>query len=136
MSEGFDLRKEWLFAGLIISFCVIYVLWYPATIAILDESTIVALAYSILYGSIYLERCGVKLGTAHRRPRGGNAIAVSRGAAVAGDRYELASYLIVTAGFFLAGAFIVRAMLSREGLGSGWTRSIFCWRALCITHRQ
>lgn len=62
MSEGFDLSKEWLFAGLLISFCVIYVLWYPATIAILDESTIVALAYSILYGSIYLENAGSNWG--------------------------------------------------------------------------
>jgi hypothetical protein len=125
MSEGFDLRKEWLFAGLLVSFCVIYTLWYPATISISDESSIIALAFSIKHGTVYTEGAGpfwgLQIGD-HLISKFSPFHAAMLVPAMAID-WKL--IFLVSASFFVAGAFIVRAMLRREGLGSGWTALYF-----------
>jgi len=125
MSERFNLRKEWLFGGLLLSFCLIYLLWYPATIAIGDESTIAALAYSIEHGSIYLETAGRNWGNNlgnHMVGMQSPFHAALLSPAMAANWHLI---FVVSAGFFVAGAFILRAMLRRAGLGSGWTALYF-----------
>jgi hypothetical protein len=125
MSERFDFRKEWLFAGLLAGFCAIYALWYPATISILDESSIIALAYSIAQGTIYTEATGPNLGLqigAHTVEKQSAFHAAMLSPAMATDWHLV---FLVSAGFFVAGALIMRAMLLRHGLGSGWTALYF-----------
>ena len=125
MTGRFDLRKEWLFAGLLAAFCVIYALWYPASISILDESSTVALAYSLEHGTVDTTIAGPFWGL----PVGSRSISKFSPfhAAILVPAMAISWRLvfIVTAGFFVAGAFIVRAMLLRDGLGSGWTALYF-----------
>ena len=124
-STRFDLRREWLFAGLLAAFCLIYALWYPATISIEDESSNVALAYCIAHGTIYTEAAGQLWGL----PIGSHNVSKFSPfhAALLVPAFALNWKLVflVSAGFFIAGAFIVRAMLLRDGLGSGWTALYF-----------
>ena len=40
MPQRFELRRESLFVGFLLSFCLIYTLWYPATISIDGETGI------------------------------------------------------------------------------------------------
>jgi hypothetical protein len=121
----FDIRSEWLFIALIASYCAIYALFYPATISILDESSIVALAYSIAHGSIYTENAGPFWDAPvhnHMIGKFSPFHAALIAPAIAID-WRLA--FLVSAAFFVTGAFVLRAMLRRDGLGSGWTALYF-----------
>ncbi len=125
MTGRFDLRKEWLFAGLLSAFCVIYALWYPASISILDESSTIALAYSLEHGTVDTTVAGPFWGL----PIGSHSISkfspFHAAVLVPAMALNWRLVFIVTAGFFVAGAFILRAMLRSEGLGSGWTALYF-----------
>jgi hypothetical protein len=125
MSERFDLRKEWLFAGLLVGFCVIYALWYPATISIADESSIVALAYCLKHGTIYTEAAGPLWGIQIANHEIEKFSPFHAAMLVPAMAINWKLIFLVSAGFFVAGAFIVRAMLRREGLDSGWTALYF-----------
>jgi len=121
MSKRFDLRKEWLFAALLLSFCFIYALWYPATISIADESSIIALAYCIEHGTIFTEAAGelwgVQIGNHLIEKFSPFHAAMLVPAMMVNWRLAF----LVSAASFVAGAFLLRAMLSREGLGNEWT---------------
>jgi hypothetical protein len=125
MNARFDFRNEWLFAGLLVSFCAIYSLWYPATISILDESSSIALAYSIEHGTIFTEAAGPFWGL----PLGNHTISkfspFHAALLVPAMALNWRLMFIVTAAFFVAGAFILRGWLRREGLGTGWTALYF-----------
>jgi hypothetical protein len=119
------LRAEWLFVSLLAAFGLIYLCWYPASYSIEDEAHILSLAYSIDHGSIFPDHAGPDAGL----PMRGHLVskfsvvhAALMAPAVATD-WRLG--FLVTAGFFVAGAFIVRSMLVREGLDSGWTALYF-----------
>lgn len=122
---GFDLRREWLFAGLLGSFCLIYALWYPATISISDESSILSLAYSIEHGTIYTEGTVSLLGIRLRSYVVSfySPFHAALLVPAIGTNWRLA--FLVSAAFFVAGAFIMRGMLRRSGLGSGWCALYF-----------
>jgi hypothetical protein len=53
---------EMLFAALAASFCIIYLLYYPASYSILDESSTLGLSYALAHGTIYLDRVGLDTG--------------------------------------------------------------------------
>jgi hypothetical protein len=53
---------ELLFAALVSLFCIIYLLYYPASYSILDESSTLELSYALAHGTIYLERVGLSSG--------------------------------------------------------------------------
>jgi len=125
MSGRFDLRKEWLFAGLLVSFCVIYALWYPATISIDDESSTIALAYSIEHGTVYTEAAGPFWGLLIGNHMVSKFSPFHAAVLVPAMAMNWRLSFLVSASFFVAGAFILRAMLRREGLGSGWTGLYF-----------
>ena len=122
---GRGIAKEWLFAGLLASFCLIYVRWYPATISVEDESAILSTVYSFEHGSLFI---------LDPRPRSGfwfgNHI-ISRfspfHAALLVPPMLLNWHLgfLVAATFFIIGAFILRGMLLRSGLGSEWCTLYF-----------
>jgi hypothetical protein len=125
MTKRFDLRREWLFAGLLAAFCLIYALWYPATISIEDESSNIALAYSIEHGSIYTEAAGQLWGLPIGIHNVSKFSPFHAALLVPAIALNWKLVFLVSAGFFIAGAFILRAMLLRDGLGSGWTALYF-----------
>jgi hypothetical protein len=119
------IANEWLFAGLLASFCLIYVGWYPATISIEDESAILSTVYSIEHGSFFI---------LDPRPKSGVWIGnhiISRYSVFHAALLVPAALLdwrlvfLVTASFFISGAFILRGILLRNGLGSEWCALYF-----------
>ena len=119
------IAKEWLFAGLLASFCLIYVRWYPATISIQDESAILSTVYSLEHGSLFI---------LDPRPKSGFWIGnhiISRFSSFHAALLLPAMLLnwrlgfLVTATFFVIGAFVLRGMLLRSDLGSEWCALYF-----------
>lgn len=107
------------------AFCAIYALFYPATISIFDETSIVVLAYAIAHGTIYTEVVGQLWDFSlhgHMIGKFSPFHAALLAPAIA-TAWKLA--FLVSAAFFVGGAFIVRGMLRREGLGSGWSALYF-----------
>ena len=114
-------RREWLFLALVAAFCAIFLLKYPASFAIADESEILSLAYSIAHGTVYPDRAGLLTWNplmelavgGHRIVKYSPFHALLLAPAVASD-WRLA--FLVSAAFFIVGAFAVRAMLREAGL--------------------
>src|SRR5271163_537462 len=125
MPQRFELRRESLFVGFLLSFCLIYTLWYPATISFDDESSIIALSWSIEHGTVFTEDAGPVWGL----PVGSHSISkfspFHSALLVPAMALNWRLVFLVSAAFFIAGAFIIRAMLLRDGLGSGWTALYF-----------
>jgi hypothetical protein len=116
----FDLRREWSFAAMLAAYAVIFLVWYPATYTISDEGNYIALARAIWHGTIFVDRAGGFWGL-----RVGNHLVSKYSlfhSAILAPAFALDWRLmfLVPAGFFLAGAFILRGILNRHGLGSGW----------------
>jgi len=111
---------ELLFAALVASVCIIYLLYYPSSYSIKDESATLRLSYALAHGTIYLERVGLTTGLTIN----GHAVSLYspfHAALLAGclfSNWRLG--FAVTAMFFLLGAFTVRGMLKRDALSSGW----------------
>ena len=109
-----------LFAVLIGVFSITYLLYYPASYSIMDESSTLGLSYAIAHGTVYLEHVGLSTGL----PIQGHIISLYSPFHAAlfvpalMTRWRLG--FAVAAAFFLLGAFTVRGMLKREGLGSEW----------------
>jgi hypothetical protein len=120
MSIAGRFRAEWLFASLVAAFGVIYLIWYPASYSIEDEAHILSLAYSLEHGSIFPDHAGPDAGL----PVDGHLVSkfsiVHAGLLVPAVATDWRLGFLVTAGFLVAGAFVVRSMLQREGLDSGW----------------
>jgi hypothetical protein len=119
-SPRFELRREGAFAAMLAAYCVIYLTWYPATYTISDEGNYIALARALRHGTLFVDGAGAFWGL-----QVGNHI-VSKYSVFQSAMLALAFALdwrlmfLVAAGFFIAGAFILRSMLRRHGLGSGW----------------
>lgn len=116
-------RDDLGFVALVLSFLAIYFAFYPLTYAIDDELNILSLAYSIAQGTVFLDQAGVDLDAdlvleGHRISKFSAFHAGLLAPAIA-TRWRLA--FLVSAAFFVWGAFIFRDMLAREGLGSSWT---------------
>ena len=52
MSGAEGAKTQWLFPCLLISFCAIYLIYYPPTYGIDDEFNILQLSYSLSHGTI------------------------------------------------------------------------------------
>ena len=119
------LRAEWLFVSLVTAFGLIYLIWYPASYSIEDEAHILSLAYSLEHGSIYPDHAGPDAGF----PIDGHLVSkfsiVHAGLLVPAVATDWRLGFLVSAGFLVAGAFVVRSMLQREGLDSGWSALYF-----------
>jgi hypothetical protein len=125
MSIAERFRAEWLFASLVAAFGLIYLIWYPASYSIEDEAHILSLAYSLEHGSIFPDHAGPDAGL----PVDGHLVSkfsiVHAGLLVPAVATDWRLGFLVTAGFLVAGAFVVRSMLQREGLDSGWSALYF-----------
>ncbi len=124
------LRSQWLFFAMLASFATIYLAFYPATFAIADECEILTLAYSIAHGTIHPDAAGVKTynesmefaARGHRVVKYSAFHAALLAPAIDAN-WRLA--FLVSAGFFVAGAFAVRAMLLEDGISSDWAALYF-----------
>lgn len=120
-------RSERLFWAYVAAFVTIYLALYPSTYAIEDEFNILSLAVSLSRGTVLLDRAGLDLDAdllwnGHRISKFSPFHAALLTPAVATD-WHLA--FAVTAFFAVAGAFVFRGMLRREGLSSGWVALYF-----------
>ncbi len=116
-----------LFWGYIIAFVAVYLALYPSTYAIEDEFNILSLAVSLSRGTVFLDRAGLDLDAdllwnGHRISKFSPFHGAVLAPAVAID-WRLAFAL--TASFAVAGAFVLRGMLRREGLSSDWVALYF-----------
>jgi hypothetical protein len=115
----------WLFWALLASFAAIYLAFYPRTYAIFDECCILSLAYSLRHATIFVDHAGPIFGLRI------GAHVVSQYSAFHAALLTPALMLnwklafALTAGFFVLGAFVLRAMLLRDGLGAGWSALYF-----------
>ncbi len=117
---------NWLFGSLLASFAVIYLAFYPATFAIADEAEILTLAFSLAHGTIHPDVAGVRAYnvTMEYLSRGHRVVKYSvfhAALLVPAVRADWRLVFLVTAAFFAAGAFIVRAMLRERDLSGDWS---------------
>jgi hypothetical protein len=119
-SRRFQLRHEWAFAAMLAAYGVIYLAWYPATYTISDEGDYIALARALWHGTIFVDRAGGFWGL----PVGNHMVSkysVFHSALLApAFALDWRLMFIVSASFFVWGAFISRKILRGHGLGSGW----------------
>jgi hypothetical protein len=120
-------RGDSVLGALSIAFAGIFLLYYPATYAIDDECNILSLAASIARGTVFLDEAQIDLDAdllwrGHRISKFSPFHAALLAAAVA-TRWKLA--FLVAPTFFVLGAFILRGMLRREGLSTGWVLLYF-----------
>ena len=115
------LRDEWLFISLLVAFSIIYLCEYPATYSIQDEMRILSLAYSIGHGTIYPDHSGPSVGLVIDGRTVSKFSPFHAALFVPAVMTDWRCGFLVTAAFFMLGALVVRSMLKRERLGSGWS---------------
>ncbi len=102
------------------AYALVYLTSYRATHTIPDEGDYLALARAIWHGTVFVDRAdgfwGPQVGD---RPVSKYSMLHSEMLAPA-FAVDWRRMLLVSAGFFIAGAFILRRMLLGHGLGSGW----------------
>ncbi len=110
--------REWTFFGLVAAYSAIYLAIYPASYSIIDESCIIALGQALRHGSIFLDS------PIWGMPLDGRVVskfsAFHAALLMPALSTSWRTMFLVSAAFFVAGAFVLRAMLRRAGLGSGW----------------
>lgn len=114
-------RAQWLFWATLGAFVAIYLIFYPRTYSIKDEAHTLTLAYSIAHGTIFLDHAAPFMGfriAGHVVTPYSPFHAALLAIALAVD-WRLS--FLVTAAFFVLGAFVIRAMLARDGLTTHWS---------------
>ncbi|HZC46895.1 MAG TPA: hypothetical protein VE243_10495 [Candidatus Acidoferrum sp.] len=125
MSRAEAAQTQWLFPCLLISFCAIYLIFYPPTYGIEDEWSILQLSYSVSHGTIFPDHVGPGAGLSvngHRVSK----FSIFHAAMIA-PLWKLDWRLgfLLAAIFFVAGAFVVRNWLRRENLSGDWSALFF-----------
>ena len=125
MSRAERVNTQWLFPCLLISFCAIYLVYYPPSYGIEDEGNILQLSYSLSHGTIFPDHAGPYAGPSidgHRVSK----FSIFHAAMIA-PLWKLDWRLgfALAALFFAAGAFVVRNWLRREKLNGDWTALYF-----------
>lgn len=120
-------HNDRLFWACLTAFVAIWLATYPGTYAIEDEFSILSLAVSLSRGTVLLDVAGLDLDAdllwnGHRISKFSPFHAVLFTPAVLSD-WRLA--FAVTALFTIGGALVLRGMLRREGLSSGWVALYF-----------
>jgi hypothetical protein len=118
---------EWYFRAYLAAFVVIFAAFYPATYAIEDELNILSLSVAISKGTVFLDEAGIDLDAdllwnGRRISKYSPLHAALLVPAVA---TSWRAGFMITAGFALAGAFVVRGMLRRERMNPGWVALYF-----------
>ena len=120
-------HSERLFWAYIAAFLAIWVALYPGTYAIEDEFNILSLAVSLSRGTVLLDVAGLDLDAdllwnGHRISKFSPFHAALLVPAILTD-WRLG--FAVAGGFTVLGALVLRGMLRREGLSSGWVGLYF-----------
>ena len=119
------MQTRWLFPCLLISFCAIYALYYPATYGIEDECNILQLSYGLSHGTIFPDHAGPGAGL----PVNGHKVSkfsVFHAALIAPAwKFDWRLSFLVAAAFFVIGAFVIRAWLRREKMNGDWSALYF-----------
>ena len=123
MREAGD-RTFW---ALLAVFASVFLVCYPVTYAIEDESGILSLTTAFGAGTVFLDEAGIDLGV----DLAWHGHVISKFSAFHAALlvpalltwWRLA--FLVTAGFFVAGAFVFRDMLRRQELSAAWTALYF-----------
>jgi hypothetical protein len=125
MTRAERVNTQWLFPCLLISFCAIYLIYYPPSYGIEDEWNILQLSYSLSHGTIFPDHAGPGAGL----PIDGHHVSKFSifHAAMIAPLWKLDWRLgfVLAALFFAAGAFVVRNWLRREKLDGDWTALYF-----------
>ena len=125
MSRAHRPGSQWLFPCLLISFCAIYLIYYPPTYGIEDEGNILQLSYSLSHGTIFPDHAGPDAGLSidgHHVSK----FSVFHAAMIAPLwKIDWRMGFGVAALFFAVGAFIVRDWLKREDLNGDWSALYF-----------
>jgi hypothetical protein len=125
MSRAERAGIQWLFPCLLISFCAIYLIYYPPSYGIEDEGNILQLSYSLSHGTIFPDHAGPYPGPSID----GHSVSKFSAfhAAMIAPLWKLDWRLGfgVAALFFVAGAFVVRNWLMRENLDGDWSVLFF-----------
>ena len=116
----FGLEREWAFAAMLAAYGVIYLAWYPATYTISDEGDYIVLARAIWHGTIFVDRAGAFWGLPFGRHLVSKYSAFHAALLAPAFAVDWRLMFLVAAGFFILGAFILRGIYRRRGLGSGW----------------
>ena len=121
MGRAEGAKIQWLFPCMLISFCAIYLIYYPPTYGIEDEGNILQLSYSISHGTIYPDHAGPYAGPSIDGHRVSKFSAFH--AAMIAPLWKIGWRIGfgVAAAFFMAGAFVVRNWLRRENLNGDWS---------------
>ena len=122
-----DRAGEWYFGAYVLAFVAIFAAFYPSTYAIEDELNILSLSVAISKGTVFLDEAGIDLDAdllwnGHRISKYSPLHAALLVPAIS-THWRLA--FIVSAAFTVVGAFVLRGMLRREGLSSGWVALYF-----------
>lgn len=130
-------RTDWWFWAFVAAFVAIFAAFYPSTYAIEDEFNILSLSVAISRGTVLLDVAGLDL----------DADVVWKGHTISKfSPFHAALFtpavltgwrlgFVITALFTVAGAFIVRGMLRRENLPSGWVALYFLCAGLWFYSR-
>jgi hypothetical protein len=107
---------EWYFRAYLAAFVAIFAAFYPSTYAIEDELNILSLSVAISKGTVFLDQAGIDLDADllwnGRRISKYSPLQAALLAPAVATSWK-AGFLL-SAGFALAGAFIVRGMLRRS----------------------
>jgi len=121
MNRAVRANTQWLFPCLLISFCAIYLLYYPPSYGIEDEGNILQLSYSISHGTIYPDHAGPYAGPTIDGHRVSKFSAFHAAMIAPSWKVDWRIGFALAALFFAAGAFVVRNWLERENLGGDWS---------------
>ncbi|MFZ2061872.1 MAG: hypothetical protein WAU82_12730 [Candidatus Binatus sp.] len=125
MGRAEGAKIQWLFPCLLISFCAIYLIFYPPSYGIEDEGNILQLSYSLSHGTIFPDRAGPYPGPSIDGHRVSKFSAFHAAMIAPLWKIDWRLGFGVAALFFVAGAFIVRNWLTRENLNADWSALYF-----------
>ena len=128
---------EWYFRVFVASFVLIFAAFYPSTYAIEDELNILSLSVAMSKGTVFLDQAGIDLDADllwnGRRISKYSPLHAALLMPAVTTNWRLG--FVVGAIFALAGAFVFRGMLRREGLSSAWVALYFLCAGLWFYSR-
>ncbi|MDO8431601.1 MAG: hypothetical protein Q7S58_04240 [Candidatus Binatus sp.] len=125
MNRAGAMQRRWLFHCLLISFCAIYIVYYPATYSILDECNTLQLSYSLSQGTIFPDHAGPGAGLWIDGHRVSKFSIVHTAMMAPAWKLNWRLSFLLAAAFFVLGAFVIRAWLERERLNGDWSALYF-----------
>ena len=136
MSGAERVNTQWLFPCLLISFCAIYLIYYPPSYGIEDEGNILQLSYSLSHGTIFPRSCRAIRRTLNRWPSRFEVLDFSRSDDRAAVEARLAAR-VWTGSVILRGWCFRRAQLAQAGRPQRrLERAVFSFIRIALLHAE